>query len=434
MSLSRRTFLTVAGATASFAALGGLSACAGTGGAASAQESDGTIQFWSNHPAKSQDTERKIVEAWNAANPDTPAQLIDGGANYEELAQKFNAALTGGQLPDVIVASDVNWFNFALNGATTPLDDLWTQAGVKPETYVDTLREDYLLDGKHFAMPYARSTNLMYLDNAIFEKAGLDPNVGPATWQEFAEWAPKLKEANGGKPALAIPDGSNYLDWYFQGMIWTFGGRYSEGWTATFTKPESIAAGTFLQDQYRQGNIAVSNDAVNQFATGGAAALLESTGSLTGLTKSANGPFTTAYLPGPKPGAATGGAGLSVPDGISDERKVNAVRFIDFLTNTQNTITFTQATGYMPVRKDAADDPAEKAYLDQTPNATVAIRQLNENTQPQDAARVFVQGGGQRIGAALDRITIGDEDVATVFQELQAETQQIIDRDITPKL
>ncbi|SDB95756.1 sn-glycerol 3-phosphate transport system substrate-binding protein [Raineyella antarctica] len=434
MSLSRRSFLTWAGATASVAALGGLSACAGTGGSAAGQEGDGTIKFWSNHPAKSKDVEQKIIDAWNAANPKTPVQLIDGGANYEELAQKFNAALTGGQLPDVIVASDVNWFNFALNGATAPLDDLWTKAGVKPDTYVDTLREDYKLNGKHFAMPYARSTNLMYLDNAIFEKAGLDPKVGPATWQQFAEWAPSIRKANGGKPVLAIPDGSNYLDWYFQGMIWTFGGHYSRDWTATFTDPKSIEAGKFLQDQVKQGNIAVSNDAVNQFATGGASALLESTGSLTGLTASAKTPFTTAYLPGPKPGAATGGAGLSVPAGISEDRKLNAVKFIDFLTNTQNTITFTQATGYMPVRKDAEADPAEKMYLEQHPNATTAIRQLNENTQPQDAARVFVQGGGKRIGAALDRITIGGEDVATVFAQLQDETQKIIDRDIKPKL
>ncbi|ETJ43659.1 Sugar ABC superfamily ATP binding cassette transporter, solute-binding component, partial [human gut metagenome] len=52
----------------------------------------------------------------------------------------------------------------------------------------------------------------------------------------------------------------------------------------------------------------------------------------------------------------------------------------------------------------------------------------------QDAARVFVSGGGQRIGGGLDRITLKQEDVATVFAELQEETQKIIDQDITPVL
>lgn len=127
-------------------------------------------------------------------------------------------------------------------------------------------------------------------------------------------------------------------------------------------------------------------------------------------------------------------APLAIPNGISDERKLTAAKFIDFMTNTDNTITFTQATGYMPVRKDAMDKPEEKKFLDENPNAMTAIKQLNENTQPQDAARVFVSGGGQRIGGALDRITFGGEDVKTVFQQLQDETQKIIDSDIKPKL
>lgn len=429
MSLSRRTFFGLATATASATAL---AACSSGGGAG--QEGDGTIQFWSNHPGSSQDTEQKIIDAWNEENPDTPAKLVDGGASYEELGQKFNAALAGGELPDVIVASDVTWFNFALNEATTALDDLWEEAGVESDDLVETLREDYAFDGKHYGMPYSRSTCLMYFNSDILKKAGLPTDRGPETWQEFAEWAPKLKDANGGKPALLVPNGSDYLDWYFQGMIWTFGGAYSKEWEPSFTTPESIEAGQFLKDQVDAGNIGVVTDAANAFSIGEGSGLLQSTGSLGGLSESAGFPFITTYLPGPKPGCATGGAGLAVPNGISDERKVNAVRFIDFLTNTANTITFSQATGYMPVRVSAMEDPDETAYLDENPNAKTAINQLTENTAPQDYARVFVPGGGQRIGAALDRITIGGEEVEAVFTELADETQKAYEQDIKPLL
>ncbi|MDN8677548.1 extracellular solute-binding protein, partial [Staphylococcus aureus] len=74
-------------------------------------------------------------------NPDLQVELVTAGKNYEEVAQRFNAALAGGDLPDVIVASDVTWFNFALNEATTPLDELWEQNGVDADSYVDTLRD-----------------------------------------------------------------------------------------------------------------------------------------------------------------------------------------------------------------------------------------------------------------------------------------------------
>ncbi|TRW44256.1 ABC transporter substrate-binding protein [Georgenia yuyongxinii] len=440
MALSRRALLGVAAAgaltlaVAGCAGTGSSGATAATGGGGTGEEGDGTIQFWSNHPGGSKDVEQAIIDLWNEENPDTPVELVDAGASYEELGQKFNAALAGGGLPDVVVASDVTWFNFAFTGATAPLDDLWTEAGVDSDSFVDTLREDYAYDGKHYGMPYSRSTTLMYFNTGVLEAAGLPTDRGPATWDEFAEWAPKLVAANDGKPALVVPDGTSYLDWYFQGMVWTFGGAYSDEWTPTFTDPATIEAATFLQEQVAAGHIQITKDANNTFGIGNAAGLLQSTGSLGGLTEAATFPFITTYLPGPTPGAATGGAGLAVPAGISDERKLNAVKFIDFLTNTENTITFTQATGYMPVRQDALEHPEEKAFLEANPNAMTAINQLNENTAPQDFARVFVSGGGARIGAALDRIAIGQEDVATVMQDLQDETQAVIDREITPNL
>ena len=76
----------------------------------------------------------------------------------------------------------------------------------------------------------------------------------------------------------------------------------------------------------------------------------------------------------------------------------------------------------------------QKKFLEENPNAETAIKQLNENTKPQDYARVFVPGGGQRIGGVLDRITVGGQDVEQAFEDLQKETQSVIDRDITPKL
>jgi sn-glycerol 3-phosphate transport system substrate-binding protein len=161
--------------------------------------------------------------------------------------------------------------------------------------------------------------------------------------------------------------------------------------------------------------------------------LVGSTGSLRGLTEASQFEIATAFLPGPPPGCPTGGAGLAIPARISDARKEKAMELIAFLTNTENTITFTQGTGYMPVRKDAIDDPATQAYLEENPNARTALEQL-EVTQSQDYARVFLPGGGARIGAALDRITIGGEDVETVFQELAEECQTVYERDIEPKL
>jgi len=79
-------------------------------------------------------------------------------------------------------------------------------------------------------LPYSRSTPLFCYNKEMWSKAGL-PDRGPETWDEFAEWAPKLATAaSADKNAIVLADGSNYLDWYFQGMIWSMGGAYSKEW------------------------------------------------------------------------------------------------------------------------------------------------------------------------------------------------------------
>ena len=180
---------------------------------------------------------------------------------------------------------------------------------------------------------------------------------------------------------------------------------------------------------------AVSNDIANDFAAGILASTIASTGDLSTITKGAGFEFGTAFLPATDgtPGCPTGGAGLAIPAKISDERKINALKFIDFITNGANTAYFSQKTGYMPVRKSAQQDASEIAFLEANPNAKTAVDQLAK-TRSQDYARVFVPGGDKIIGTGLEQIALQNADVATTFASVSDQLQQIIDRQITPKL
>ena len=128
--LDRRNFLAVTGGGLSALAL---AACAGpntSGSAASASASTGTdwskvtpaaeITFWSNHPGKSQDVETSLIAAYHKTQTETKVTLVTAGANYEEVAQKFQTAQQGGQLPHVVVFSDVWWFRYFINNSIVP--------------------------------------------------------------------------------------------------------------------------------------------------------------------------------------------------------------------------------------------------------------------------------------------------------------------------
>lgn len=186
----RRKFLALA-STASTASF--LAACAGTSSTSSQGSSDGgnggevtELTWWSNHPASSKDIEKEIISRFEKENPDIKVNLVDAGKNYEEAAQKFNAALTGSDLPDIVVLSDVWWYNFAINGQIANVDDLAKEADIDLSSYVQPLYEDYNYDGGHFALPFARSTPLFFYNKDAWKKAGL-PDRGPESWDEMDE-------------------------------------------------------------------------------------------------------------------------------------------------------------------------------------------------------------------------------------------------------
>ncbi|BBX97456.1 ABC transporter substrate-binding protein [Mycobacterium lacus] len=428
-ALSRRSFLALASATVA-------AGCAGMGRGVSVKSGSGPITFWSNHPGQSGGVERELIGRFQREFPALPVKLIDAGKDYDEVAQKFNAALIGTDVPDVVVLDDIWWFHFALSGVIAPLDDLFRQVGVDTTDYVDTMLADYEFDGRHYALPYARSTPLFYYNKVAWELAGL-PDRGPQSWQEFDDWGPRLQRVVGaGKSAHGWAN-AQLISWTFEGPNWAFGGAYSDEWALRFTDPATIAAGNFFRDSvHRKGYAVIANDVANEFATGILASAVASTGALTGITAAARFDVGAAPLPtgpGGAPACPTGGAGLAVPAKLSEERKVNALKFIAFVTNPANTAYFSQRTGYLAVRKSAGDDPSEQDYLASNPAARVALDQL-PHTRPQDYARVFLPGGDRIISAGLESIGLQGADVTTTFAEIDRQLQVILDRQIKRKL
>lgn len=409
--------------------------CAGMGGT-TVKSGNGPIAFWSNHPGQSTAVEKELIGRFEHEFPGLSVKLINAGKDYAEVAYKFNAALIGSDVPDVVVLSDVWWFHFALNGVIAPLDEMFGPAGVDPSDYVDSMLGDYLFDGRHYALPYARSTPLFYYNKELWSHVGL-PDRGPNSWQEFDQWGPELQRAAGSGKWAHGWGNAEVLPWTYQGPDWTFGGAYSRQWNLTFTDAATVAAGEFLRDSiHSKRYAAIAIDVANQFATGILASTMSTTGDLAGVTRTARFDFGVAPLPtgpGGTPGCPTGGSGLAIPAKLSPERKLNALKFIAFLTNPANTAYFGQHTGYLAVRKSAVNDPSEKKYLAENPRARVALDQL-PHTRSQDYARVFLPGGDRIIGAGLESIGLKGADVTKTFTSIQKQLKVVFDRQIVRKL
>ncbi|MEU9821428.1 ABC transporter substrate-binding protein [Pseudonocardia alni] len=443
MHLDRRGFLKFAGITGAAAAL---AACGGPstsgGGPAAVPEVDYSgvqpakeITWWTNNPGSSEKVSRQIIDAYQRANPGTKVNLVTAGANYEEIAQRFQTAQAGGgsQLPDLVVLSDVWWFRYYMQRSIVPMDPLIAATGIDTADYRQQLIEDYRYDGKLWALPWARSTPIFYYNKAHWQKAGL-PDRAPATWAEMAEWGPKLQAAGtGAQKAYQLPALADYAGWSFQNNLWGEGGAWSNEWDVTCDSPEAVRAVSALQDAVTSGWAGVAaTDGTTDLGAGAVSATVGSTGSLVTVLDAARFDVGAGFLPaGPVAGPVcpTGGAGLGIPAGVPPERQLAAAAFAKFLTSPENTVLFSQATGYLPLRTSADTGP----LLAETPLRKIAIDQL-DRTRTQDRARAFFPGADQEIARTCANILNQRADVQGELTTLKGTLTRIFDTDVKPNI
>lgn len=390
-----------------------------------------SITFWSNHPGESVDLEEEMIEAFTEETG-IEVNLENSGANYEETSQEFQTAQGTGEAPDVVVLSDATWFPNYLNDSLLALDEVMEAAEVDTSGYVEALYEDYEYEGNHYGVPYARSTPLFYYNAEHYEQAGID--APPETWDEAAEVSQQLTEEDVASSAFAFPPQEEYPAWWMQNLVWSYGGSWSEEWDfSSVSSEETVQALEYAQEATGDWASVSSGDPADDFASGAVSQIVQSTGSLGGILESADFEVGAAYLPdgpGGEGETPTGGAGLMISAESEPEEQLAAAMFLGFLTDEENTASFSQATGYVPVQQDA--DMSE-VYAE-TPQFEVAVEQL-ERARVQDHARVFVPGGDLELSQTLqDILTSDDVDVAEEMEGVEEELQDLYDRDLAAEL
>jgi sn-glycerol 3-phosphate transport system substrate-binding protein len=395
------------------------------------------ITFWSNHPGQSQAYEERVIAEFEAETG-IEVDLVTAGANYDEVAQRFQAASQTDGLPDVVIASDVWWFRYHLNDQIMPVDDVLEYLDADAADYQPALYADYEYDGQHWAVPYARSTPLFYYNKDLWTAAGL-PDRGPETWAELAEWDADLSgELPDDGSTFGLSTGPSWGAWWFENMIWGQGGAYSDGFDLTLDTPESIAGGEFLHDLFHESGVASlsADDAMADFSAGVIASTIGSTGSLTGALDAASFEVGTAYLPdGPDGGGTpTGGTGVAIASSKTPEQQLAAAMFVEFLTNTDNTADFSQGTGYMPVRTSAVESETMQQTYAQTPQFRTAVDQLADKARVQDDVRVFVPGADALLNEAIEQIVIEGADPATAFEAIAPRIETAYTENVEPYL
>ncbi|HEV2067203.1 MAG TPA: extracellular solute-binding protein, partial [Thermomicrobiales bacterium] len=119
------------------------------------------VRYWTSFATGvNGDAQNKLIADFNAANPDIEVVAVPQ-ESYEAIAQALIAGLQTGDVPDLVLFSEAWWFRFYLAQVVVDLNTLITPE-TRAEDYHPTLFKEYQRNGGQYAIPFARSTPLLY--------------------------------------------------------------------------------------------------------------------------------------------------------------------------------------------------------------------------------------------------------------------------------
>lgn len=338
------------------------------------------IEFWYPYGGTNGEAVEELVRRFNESQDEVHVNASYQGDYYENHA-KVLAAIPAGNQPDVTIVEIASIGAFSEPGALADLSPYVEQDQVDIDDFWPGLMLNSYWDGKLVALPFFRSTPIMYMNVSMLKEAGLDPS-GPKTWEELREYSRALT-IEGERWGFTTP-----IDiWFYEALVFQSGGNImsEDGKELLFDSAEGIEPVKFWKEMIEEGIMkfppgekynawtVADTDFFNQKV----AIMFGSTGGLASRLEQAEGQFElgTAFLPkNEQYGVPTGGANIVMLS--KSEKKDAAWKFIKWVTDTEQAAFGSMASGYLPTRKSAAETPEMKKLYEEIPQFKVALEQL----------------------------------------------------------
>lgn len=405
------------------------------------------ITFWHAMVGNNAKVVATLVDAFNASHSDIHVTQQNKGASYNEVLNNTIAAMQQKQGPNVTQIFDLGSALANDSGFFVPIESLLTPDQLKQikDDVVPPVLSYFTIGGKLNSLPWNNSNPLLYYSKDIFKAAGLDPEKAPATWKELEDDCAKIIASNAAPNCLS----AQIYGWFFEQWMAQQGAEFANNGNgrtsrATETNLTSDAAKnilTFWKDLADKkywistGKLEDGTGAKQIFASKQAAMLIDSTGSLGGLTQNAaDAGFTlgTGFLPAneklPRTGVIIGGASLWAGASHSDEENKATVTFMLWLLAPAQMVTWHQGTGYLPITKGAQKLLTDQDWFTKNPGQKTAVDQLN-TSQASSATAGAIMGPFPQIRTLVDQaiqsVTSG-ADVDATLKDTKTKADQAL--------
>jgi sn-glycerol 3-phosphate transport system substrate-binding protein len=345
------------------------------------------LTFWHSMSIYQGDTLEQLVGEYNNNNEDIQVRLIFQGL-YDDMKIKLINAVKTGDLPDVSQVAIEYLDVFIDDSRIEPITDY-----ISEDDKNDILSQFWngvTRQREIYAFPFNHSVQVLYYNKDAFEKAGLDPDKPPKTWEDVIKYGKKLTKDF---------DGDGTIDQWgilvslegvfgFTPLIRQVGGEFlnNDRTKALFNSEEGVRVMELVQKMAYEYKIMPSNWTLFE----GTSAFLQGKIAMGPITCAGikfaedNLPWKLGIAPLPyieNKSVLLGGAGLVIFSKSSHRRKA-AMNFISWLTNKENSIRWHEKTGYLPIRKSAMESFELQSFHRLNPNYKVPVEQLSYSRPP----------------------------------------------------
>lgn len=221
--------------------------------------SSGPIEIWYSTNEQEIEWGEKVVETWNAANPDqqVTAQAIPAGSSSEDV---ISASISAGNTPCLIYnTAPAAVPAFQAQGGLVNLSTAFPDGNEFIEGRSGNAAEGFRSsDGDFYQMPWKTNPFMLYYNKEVLSKAGLDAeNPKLASYEDLAAAAKAIKDTSATGYALYPPSTADYtnvnFDFYPFFLANSDGTQFIKDGKVTFTDEAGLETLEFWQSLYADG-------------------------------------------------------------------------------------------------------------------------------------------------------------------------------------
>ena len=412
------------------------------------------ITFWHGMSGPLGEELSRLTDVYNSSQDAVKVTLIE--ASYEETNDKFLQSDQDSrpdlvQMPEYMVQAAVD------TDASIPVGQCITDAGFDTSAFLPSAMSAYATEGVQWAMPFNVSNPVLFYNKRIFEAAGLDPDVPPASLEDVRAMSQAIVDSGAGTYGIAVESGFDsgggwYVEQWFakaqQFYVDADNGRSGRATSVLYNDELGVEVMTWLQQMVTDGlavnvgdNSASGYDNLLKMADAAQpAAMTIATSASLGPVLDVLGEGTYPHIsasdvgvgpmPGPDgaPGALIGGAALWMMNHDDPVRAAATWDYVAYLVGAQQQAEWAVATGYVPVRTDARDLEPLAGTLAADPRFAVAYEQLLSAPDAPTSAGPVV-GPLREIRTVLASTVaaiLAGADPATALDEAAAQSNDLI--------